>query len=1459
MPPLVIALAHARSLACAATPALSLDSPKVFRMPPSVATPNVHARWCPMELIITEKDNAARRIAEILSEGSASAERHNGVNVYRWGTKRVVGLSGHVVGVDFPPEYNDWRDVEPVELIDAEVTKAPIQENIVTTLKQLAKKAESAIIATDYDREGELIGKEAYELIREATDVPVSRVRFSSITEREVREAFSAPDEIDFDLAAAGEARQIIDLVWGAALTRFLSLSARQLGDDFISVGRVQSPTLKLIVDREREIQAFDPEDYWEIFAALTKDAAEETSADPTESGPDSVDGSKFEAQYFYDDGTEAERVWDEGSADAAYADLAGADTVTVTGVRRRTRTDSPPTPFNTTAFISAAGSLGYSAQRAMSIAEELYTAGYMTYPRTDNTVYPEDLEEDELLDAFVSSPDFGEDAQSLLEQDDIVATEGDEETTDHPPIHPTGEVPPKSELSEDEWEVYELVVRRFFATVAEAATWERLRVVCEAAGRSLKANGKRLIEPGYHAVYPYSSASENHVPDVEEGEELAMSDVRLEDKQTQPPRRYGQSRLIETMEKKGLGTKCLTEDTKVLVRAENGDIERRGIASVFDEGQVVLADGDTDVAVTEETPTVLSLDERDRTLAEQESTLVSERPLNDGEGVRTIATPRGTMTVTDDHPLYVRQDGEIMVRPAAEVDTGSRLVAARRSPEMMVEQTEETVVSWAAFATDCDKDSKLYGVDCGSELAVRREASGESQTEFADQYGSYSSAIGKYERGEKAVPVWLLAELDIRPDRIHGLNYDRSFRNPFPLEWSPELARVIGCLLGDGSIHRNDDENVVNVRYHNTDPVLIARFARDIERLFDIEPTISGRSGRELHHKRKHQVDVPSAVGQALICILETVTENGTPAVPEAVRPAFIGALFDDEGHISREGRAFISNTDHTMLTGVAAMLTEMGIETKLAPDQHKLHIRGRTNLERFLNRVPIASDEKFYRGLDALATYEVTTRKAELLAAIRGEPKTGAVLADTLGVSRGSVHKYVRELRAEGHVEKRINGSNRSLDDNRTVRYIATDFQGSVYATLHGEPSTVTVQDVEEREYDGHVYDLTVSERSPNFTVEGGAIVHNSTRHNSIEKLYDRGYIEGDPPRPTTLAMAVVEATEEFADRVVSDDMTAQLERDMTRIANGEATLDGVTDESREMLQTVFEELADSREEIGEHLQESLKADKTLGPCPQCGEAMLVRRSRQGSYFVGCDGFPECRNTLPLPSTGEPLVLDEACEDHEMHHVQMLAGRDTFVHGCPRCEAEKADESDDEVIGPCPECGVAPAEQRGGDSEARSASDRSSGQGPREEAAGASDGGELAIKHLRSGSRLVGCTRYPDCEYSLPLPRNGDIEVTDECCEEHDLPELVVDPDSDDPWELGCPICNFEAYRARNAIEELEDLNGIGGATAEKLEAAGVDSLDALREADADVVAAEVQGVSASQVRDWQTELGA
>ena len=231
-----------------------------------------------MHLIVTEKNIAARRIAAILAPKTPKKDRVSGVDVYRYeigsGENRqetaVVGLSGHIVGIDFPKEYNNWQKVDAKALIDAEIITTPINRKIVTALKSLGKEASRVTIGTDYDREGELIGVEALNIIKKVNpDVPFDRVRYSAITPKAIEVAFSNPTNVDFNLADAGHSRQVIDLVWGAALTRYISLAAGRLGKMFLSVGRVQSPTLSLIVDREKERNIFVPTPYWEIHAEL--------------------------------------------------------------------------------------------------------------------------------------------------------------------------------------------------------------------------------------------------------------------------------------------------------------------------------------------------------------------------------------------------------------------------------------------------------------------------------------------------------------------------------------------------------------------------------------------------------------------------------------------------------------------------------------------------------------------------------------------------------------------------------------------------------------------------------------------------------------------------------------------------------------------------------------------------------------------------------------------------------------------------------------------------------------------------------------------------------------------------------------------------------------------------------------------------------------------------------------
>jgi DNA topoisomerase-1 len=492
-----------------------------------------------MHLIIAEKHIAAKRIAQMLAGQKPKVKRISGVETFQFDDQVIIGLSGHIVGVDYPPEYNNWQKVEYRDLIGADVVTKPTQEKIISALGKLGKEADRLTIATDYDREGELIGVEALRIVKKNNpDIPADRVRYSAITKSEIVKAFESPTSVDYDLAASGEARQVVDLVWGAALTRFISITSGRLGKGFLSVGRVQSPTLALIVDREKEIEAFIPKPYWEIYANLEKDV-----------------------QVKHKKG----RIWDKEEVARIVGNL--GSTAVVESIKVGTRHDRPPSPFDTTGFISAASGIGFSAANAMRIAEWLYTNGFISYPRTDNTVYPESLNLKELVSIFIKSA-FGKEAKELL-KGKLVPTRGKRSSTDHPPIYPTSVVS-KKDLKEDQWKIYELVVRRFFATLAERCTWETMGLKVDIGGEPFGANGARLIDPGWRNYYPYSKAKESILPKLSEGEKLHVDSHEVLDKETQPPARYGQGRLIKLMDELGLGTKSTRHDiiSKLYARA---------------------------------------------------------------------------------------------------------------------------------------------------------------------------------------------------------------------------------------------------------------------------------------------------------------------------------------------------------------------------------------------------------------------------------------------------------------------------------------------------------------------------------------------------------------------------------------------------------------------------------------------------------------------------------------------------------------------------------------------------------------------------------------------------------------------------------------------------------------------------------------------------------------------------
>lgn len=488
-----------------------------------------------MKLIITEKNTTARRISTILSDGRAKplSKSRNPIYVFRLNGDEVhcLGLKGHILKVDFPARYQQWQEVEPRELIHADIVKVPTNKSLIKTVQSEARKADEVIIATDFDREGELIGVDAINLIREVRpDIKVRRARFSALTPQEIKRVFSELEDPYYNLASAGEARQDIDLIWGASLTRFISLASTRLGKKFLSVGRVQSPTLALIVDREKERREFVPEPFWTLKIDCRKD------------------GEVFQAVHA------RERFPSEEEAREAYARL--TDRALVKEIKSAERRVKPPVPFNTTGLLAAASSLGLTAARAMSIAENLYINGYISYPRVDNTVYPTSLDLRGILRELSKSAELGELSGELLQKKRLAPTRGKKESTDHPPVHPTAAAS-RGDLSPQEWKVYELVARRFMATLAGEAVVHTVRVDLDCGGEPFIARGTRTVEEGWYRYYPYGHKKEADLPHLTAGEEVEVTERHQPKRgETQPPPRYSQGKLIEKMEELGLGTK---------------------------------------------------------------------------------------------------------------------------------------------------------------------------------------------------------------------------------------------------------------------------------------------------------------------------------------------------------------------------------------------------------------------------------------------------------------------------------------------------------------------------------------------------------------------------------------------------------------------------------------------------------------------------------------------------------------------------------------------------------------------------------------------------------------------------------------------------------------------------------------------------------------------------------------
>ncbi|UAW96998.1 type I DNA topoisomerase [Halopseudomonas nanhaiensis] len=422
------------------------------------------------------------------------------------------------MGVD--PE-NGWK---------AHYEILPGKEKVIDELRRLAKDADTVYLATDLDREGEAIAWHLRESIG-GDESRYKRVVFNEITKKAIQEAFSKPGELDINRVNAQQARRFLDRVVGYMVSPLLwQKIARGL-----SAGRVQSVAVKLIVDREREIRAFIPEEFWEVHALLNTPKGET---------------ARFEV---VKESGEAFRPLNKAQADAALAKLENAS-YTVTKREDKPTSTRPNAPFITSTLQQAASTrLGFSVKKTMMMAQRLYEAGYITYMRTDSTNLSADAVD--MARSYIKKA-FGD--KYLPEKPNSYSSkEGAQEA--HEAIRPS-DVKLKSTdlkgMERDAERLYELIWRQFVACQMPPAKYLSTSITAEAGAFELRVKGRILQFDGYTRVLPpQGKGGEDEVlPEVNVADALKLNTLEPKQHFTKPPARYSEASLVKELEKRGIG-----------------------------------------------------------------------------------------------------------------------------------------------------------------------------------------------------------------------------------------------------------------------------------------------------------------------------------------------------------------------------------------------------------------------------------------------------------------------------------------------------------------------------------------------------------------------------------------------------------------------------------------------------------------------------------------------------------------------------------------------------------------------------------------------------------------------------------------------------------------------------------------------------------------------------------------
>ncbi|XP_066597941.1 DNA topoisomerase 3-beta-1 [Prorops nasuta] len=506
-------------------------------------------------LMVAEKPSLAASLANILSNGRCSSRKglNGSCSVHEWtGQFRsesvnfaMTSVCGHVMTLDFIGKYNNWDKVDPAELFSCQTEKkeAAPKLKIPYFLAKEGAHCDALVLWLDCDKEGENICFEVIQCVQQGMNYnkllhpnDIWRARFSAITEKDIKYAMlnlARPNENE---AKSVDARQELDLRIGCAFTRFQTKFFQgKYGDldvSLISYGPCQTPTLGFCVQRHDEIQTFKPDPYWVLQLTVKNPEGQDLS----------LNWNRV-------------RSFDKEIANIFLNNVKEHDHAFVSTIQSTEKTKSRPIALNTVELMRVASSgLGISPHHAMQIAERLYTQGYISYPRTETTSYPENFDLLATLQQQKSSCDWGDEVCKIL-SNGINRPKKGHDAGDHPPITPM-KTASRNSLDGDSWKIYDYITRHFIATLARDCRYLSTTIKFEVGMETFTTVGHSLLDPGYTSILTWQALGANdNLPKFTIGEKVNIQEAKLIECYTQPPDYLTEAELISLMEKHGIGT----------------------------------------------------------------------------------------------------------------------------------------------------------------------------------------------------------------------------------------------------------------------------------------------------------------------------------------------------------------------------------------------------------------------------------------------------------------------------------------------------------------------------------------------------------------------------------------------------------------------------------------------------------------------------------------------------------------------------------------------------------------------------------------------------------------------------------------------------------------------------------------------------------------------------------------